>query len=1232
MTGEDPDKPSGNDDLTLHSESSSEGQANLDDATLLPGTPSDSAEEATLPPSSATRAGNNDATIAPTNDISSSGTNGILGAGYEMLGELGRGGMGVVYKARDRDLNRTVALKMILAGVHASDDSIARFKTEAEAVAQLQHRGIVQVYDVGQIDGQPYCALEFVEGGALDELMAREELSINEAVAIVEELAHAMSSAHQAGIVHRDLKPANVLMSNATGESTTLEGGLGKYRPKVTDFGLAKRVEQDSQQTQTGAIMGTPSYMAPEQAKGVKRIGPAADIYSLGAILYHLVCGQTPFSGDSPLDVIMKVIDDPPTAPRTLNPKVDRDLDTIVLKCLEKEPAARYASAEHLAQDLRRYQLGMPIEARPVSSVERVGKWVRRKPWTASMIGLATLSVIGVIIGGAIFNSKLSRANDQIQIEHGNTIKALAAETKAREETDAARQRAEVSEAQSRRRLVDSYVNNALLASNNRESLDSLTWLSQAITLEQDPRRQRMHGLRYGLALQDSPKPVHTWLLDSPVFDCRFSTDGRRLAAHTRFNSHLNVWDLENGELVSDIRFPGFVTGFDTDGEFQRAVVVYADTSSGAPNASLVQMVNLATNQLIGSPMTFELDDTIVDRVSALTGRMVSLGEDQETVEVFDLRTSATVGSLSISEEVLQLKLHPNGRFVGVLLKDRLEIFDIETNTLLLKEPVADLGSNDRGFKFYGDEVGIADDRLRGFRISDGESTGTFPRIAHKQELRIAVHPQANGMAVGMSDGTLEIYDTGGNRIDKQKLASEIVDIQFNSKGDRLFVATPYEVLRIDPATGESADASIPAIMLPLLSFDVSADDHKIVISSGTGVFEGDCCVRTWNLDDTSAGGELFGGDQASVSDLSVSRDGNRLVVYSTDRKRVAVMDIEDRENPQRIQRLPTDANDKGVRIRFASWDHAGESLALAFEDGRLQFVGAATGNLIAEAMVQDPQVGAFCEDKWFTVVHGEGEKLASVVRVADASFVCKDLSHRRKVIASTISTDGEFLITASADLSLRRFELATGKEVQKQNAKMGLKSADFFPNRNAVLLAGFRLGKKPGRVRFFDTETLTPLMEDVDFDSMVETIRVSPDGTLVAVGTENGETVVRRASDGSAYGSLMSHPQKVEQIGFSDDNQILLTVCDDQHIRLFETESGIPIGRPIFAGSKIRSAGFLGSTYDVLIDADRCRIVSFAEPQSEKDVAERARFLTGKAISGRGELIYVSADALNVD
>jgi serine/threonine protein kinase/Tfp pilus assembly protein PilF len=329
--------------------------------------------------------------------------------GYEVLEEVGRGGMGVVYKARQLRLKRLVALKMILAGPQADEGVLARFRLEAEAVARLQHPNIVQIYEIGEIDHLPYLALEFVEGGGLDRRLVGTPQEPRAAAALLEPLARAMHFAHEKGIVHRDLKPANVLLALPASFSRGSENRAEVPRfseprlneeavPKITDFGLAKHLDGDPGATQSGAVVGTPSYMAPEQAAGkVKEVGPAADTYALGAILYEALTGRPPFKGTTPLVTLEQVISQEPVAPRRLQPAIPRDLETICLKCLEKEPAKRYASALDLALDLRRFLDGEAIQARPASTLARARRWMRRRPALAVLLLLLSLAPVALL-------------------------------------------------------------------------------------------------------------------------------------------------------------------------------------------------------------------------------------------------------------------------------------------------------------------------------------------------------------------------------------------------------------------------------------------------------------------------------------------------------------------------------------------------------------------------------------------------------------------------------------------------------------------------------------------------------------------------------------------------------------------------------------------------------------------------------------------------------------------
>jgi tetratricopeptide (TPR) repeat protein len=325
--------------------------------------------------------------------------------GYDILAELGRGGMGVVYQARHRKLDRVVALKMILVGGHAGAAELERFRVEAQAIARLQHPNIVQVHEVGEHDGLPYLALEYC-GGTLAHKLAGTPLPPNAAAELVETLARAMHYAHQRGIIHRDLKPANILLA----ENPKSGSQISEFAPKITDFGLAKKLDEAGQ-TASGAIMGTPSYMAPEQAGGKsKELGPSCDGYALGAILYECLTGRPPFKAATPMDTMLQVVNEEPVPPRHLNAKVPRDLQTVCLKCLQKEADKRYASAQALAEDLQRYRAGEPIVARPVSAVERAVKWAQRKPAQASVLVVGTIAVLVLVIGALVFTEQLSTA------------------------------------------------------------------------------------------------------------------------------------------------------------------------------------------------------------------------------------------------------------------------------------------------------------------------------------------------------------------------------------------------------------------------------------------------------------------------------------------------------------------------------------------------------------------------------------------------------------------------------------------------------------------------------------------------------------------------------------------------------------------------------------------------------------------------------------------------------
>ncbi len=448
--------------------------------------------------------------------------------GYEILGELGRGGMGVVYRARHVRLNRLCVLKMIAGGAHAGAEAGARFLAEANAVARLQHPNIVQIHHIGEADGLPFFELEYLSGGSLDRRLNGTPWPARRAAELIEPLARAVAEAHRSGIVHRDLKPGNVLLAD---DGT----------PKISDFGLAKSLTRDSGLTQTGAILGSPSYMAPEQAEGhTREVGPPADVYALGAILYELLTGRPPFRGATVLETLEQVKTAEPVPPSRLVPGLPADVETIALKCLQKEPGRRYDSATALAEDLRRFLGGEPILARPVGPLERTWRWCRRHPGpsslTATVLLVAALGLAGVLWqwGEAV------KARDL-------AYKRSVAEAEARREAETT--------------LVDMYTTSGISAGDQGEHARAALWFANAARrAKADPDRRLANAVRARTWGRRAFTPLRAFVAaDSWPGGLVFHPGGHYLLTRTVIDgkardSNFTLWDLDAEQPLS---FPG---------------------------------------------------------------------------------------------------------------------------------------------------------------------------------------------------------------------------------------------------------------------------------------------------------------------------------------------------------------------------------------------------------------------------------------------------------------------------------------------------------------------------------------------------------------------------------------------------------------------------------------------------------------------------------------------------
>ncbi len=597
---------------------------------------------------------------------------------YELLIELARGGMGVVYKARQVSLNRVVALKMILAGRLAGSADVRRFQAEAEAAAGLDHPHVLPVYEVGQHQGQEYFAMKLVEGGSLASRLTEFVTSPKVGMELLIKVARAVHFAHQRGLLHRDLKPSNILLDP---DGT----------PYVSDFGLAKRVDSDVGLTQTGAIVGTPSYMAPEQARAEKQLSTAIDVYSLGAILYELLTGRPPFRAATMLDTVLQVIEAEPVDPRKVNPSADRDLSVIALKCLRKSPAERYSSASTLADDLERWRRGEPILARPVGPAERTIKWVRRHPTLAALTAACLLVALAGVVSVSVMYLRAE----------GYRRDAVAERDRAKE------------------RLARQYAEKAADLADRGNPLHGLPWLVEAIKASQGRPTEELHRIHFATVLRSVPRlafysptatafafhpdgrrialadrdgvrlvPIDegwdgsaTFTHSGPVRGIRFSPDGRRMLLlggrgtrewDTRYFLTARVWDLDTGTPVA----PEAEIGRGKDGAQQvefagdgsLIAAVWRDPVNRHVVHADVRLYDATTLQPVGKPFVWgygegDHEDVQLDlkNLRALTlVRNVGGGELQfgRKAQVHDLRTGKP-----LFEPLPWLSKVPDGRF-----------------------------------------------------------------------------------------------------------------------------------------------------------------------------------------------------------------------------------------------------------------------------------------------------------------------------------------------------------------------------------------------------------------------------------------------------------------------------------------------------------------------------------------------------------------------------------------
>lgn len=587
---------------------------------------------------------------------------------YELLEEIARGGMGVVYKALQKSLNRLVAVKMVLSGRLASPADVQRFRQEAEAAAGLDHPHIVPIYEIGEHEGQHYFSMKLVEGTSLRAAVPELRREPRQAVQLLATIARAVHHAHQRGVLHRDLKPGNVLLDR-DGE------------PHVTDFGLAKRIEAEGELTRTGDIVGTPNYMAPEQAGAHRQLTTAVDVYSLGAILYELLAGRPPFQSDTVMDTLMKVRAEEPVRLQVHNPSVDRDLETICLKCLEKASEKRYDSAAALADELDRWRRGEPIEARRASTRERVLKWTRRRPAAAALIGVSVASALGFVMLMAIGRVRIENALDaavQAQIDTTNALaKAQLEEARAvaaRNEALAEKRRAERSAREARSATSRLQVQRVSESLEHGDHAAALQWSVEALQADNDlPGRDLVHRIRIAKVLQAMPRLKRVLPLEDRLDDIAVLPDGKTLVANGQWIHH---WDLTDGRPLKRVpqgfleeNFGRLIAGGRGEIDVSRYVADVAEV--GRRFRTAVTVRETAAGELLGPEVSYrhDHDNEPLVRSTSDPGRWIAVERtlERSLLHVVDSRTGKdAVPEIEFDGFVTNLDLDAEERRIAV--------------------------------------------------------------------------------------------------------------------------------------------------------------------------------------------------------------------------------------------------------------------------------------------------------------------------------------------------------------------------------------------------------------------------------------------------------------------------------------------------------------------------------------------------------------------------------------
>ncbi len=1101
-----------------------------------------------------------------------SGPSSIVGryvAGYEILGELGRGGMGVVYKARQVALNRPVALKMILSGPYARPEELLRFQVEYELLARLRHPNIVQIFEVGQHDGRPFFSLEWVEGGTLADRLDGRPQPPRGAAALLEQLARAVHHAHEQGVIHRDLKPANVLLSFSREPRASAGVTLNDCTPKITDFGLAKPAETDVGLTASGEVVGTPSYMAPEQARGARHVGPAADVYALGAILYELLTSRPPFplsgrdgpAGRAALEILSEVVEREPVSPRRLVPGLPRDLATVCLRCLEKQPERRYASAADLAADLRRFLDGKPVRARRTGELERAWKWARRRPVVAGLLAVTAASLIAGTAVSTYFAVEAGRSAEGAvaarKASDQNATAARLAEKEARKaEADAVGERN-----QSRRQLaLADFREGQRLAEQGRVAAGLLLMVRGLRDVPNEPVDRPFRELvRLNLGAwgdrQDTLRQVIRHKDD--VRAAAFSPDGRRFALGC-WDGSITLFDAATGEPVGPPLRHGSrvrVLAFSPDGRY---LASGGDGHYGGGEHTRVRRWDLEAGRELPSARPGPDDLPVSSLAFSGDGRSF-LGATAAGVYLWQTATGEYRQVLSVGPGLIGVYRRTGGPGFWVVRGDEKATSVIRYDETAGPSAPVNLADS-AAFSFAAHPDGgllvcRPDGGLRRYDLETGRPVGRLPALPGPRGVACSPDGRCLVTWAPRTDRTyapaqIEVRDLAtGTRYSAFGHERAYPLLVLSPDGRRLVAASDnmvwlWELARPalrpapDRSGGDNAGAPAAAKRLRFHEAAFSADRGCVALASATGgVTRVLRRAAEWTGRDLPQNPTLF---RDLPGQVAVTPDG-ALAATMMPGGSVGLWDAESGRPATPLLR-------QGSQLSAMAFSPDGRMLAVGDYSKEVCLWDTATGWRFGVLKQTDIVYSlAFSPDGRVLAVSSckdWGRKFGFRLWDVAGARQIGGLNVMPRPARLVFSPDGKALLTLTSE-GTQRWDVATGAARGRPLPHAGgVAAAAFQPDGKAYLTGA------GGLVRLWDAATDAPIGEAMPGPSAVTAVEFHPDGRLVAVAYADGTARLWDTGASQPVGPTLGQPCAVIGLAFAPGGRTLLTAAADGVIR----------------------------------------------------------------------------------